>query len=84
MIKRALFSILGGVLFSLTLAFGVSADAACGGLCPDKDPNCPGGGRFDSCSYSQEPYEGAPIHNLKCRYTCSREVPDTEDPPETD
>ncbi len=69
MLKRSILSILGGMLLAAPLAFSLTANAACGGLCPDKDPKCPDGGRFDSCAMSYDSTTGRE-KDVKCYYTC--------------
>jgi hypothetical protein len=70
MLRRSIFSLVGGVLLSIAVgAVTLNANAACGGLCPNSDPNCPDGGKFWGCSYNLNVDTGE-ISNLTCAYTC--------------
>ncbi len=70
MLRKSILSLAGGVLLAIALgAVSANANAACGGLCADKDSNCPDGGKFWGCSFNLNPYTGE-VSNLKCAYTC--------------
>jgi len=72
MLRRSILSLVGGILLAIAMGT-INANAACGGLCPDSDQNCPDGGKFQGCSFSLNPDTGE-VHNLKCFYTCVRVI----------